>query len=423
MKPNPSVCAFLVPFLALACRASAPAASAAPAAAAPSRGEVAGGKASGGDAPAAKYGVLAPIGAVEIALWPEAYSGGWLVLEVEPHGAPVAEGDVIARLDARDIDETLHQAELTLATSRLEHRATVERNQLAAEAARGALERARAGLERARRGLTSWKEDELAFSRRQDELSRRYQEANVEDQNDELDQLEKMYEGDELVDATEVIVLKRSRRGLALTQEQNALSRDRAKVRMELELALDTERREEEVRAQAEALSRLEHEQAIEARARADAELRSADALALQEEKLARLKRDRALFELRAPAAGLLLHGALRDYRPGKTPARLERGSSLATRSPVFVVAPPEPLGVAFDVTDAERARFGEGAKLTVRTLAGAAKASVSLELDRHPRTLGVGETSLEALARLEDPLSGTCYGERVRVDAGSDEK
>src|SRR6185436_17081035 len=134
---------------------------------------------------------------------------------------------------------------------------------------------------------------ELAFEQRSQDLSRRYQQANLEDQTDELDQLEKMYKGDELVDATEDIVLKRSRRGLALTKDGNALASERTKHHEEFELVLERERREEELRAQTESVARLERQQELEARARADAERRSAAALAEQKEKFARLQRDR----------------------------------------------------------------------------------------------------------------------------------
>ncbi|HEX6883697.1 MAG TPA: hypothetical protein VF530_09970, partial [Planctomycetota bacterium] len=343
--------------------------------------------------------------------------------EVLPPGTTVAAGDVLARCDARAIDEQLADARLELGTQRLNHEATLERNRLEARAAESARARAQAGLERARRALESWKTNELAFSARQDELSKRYQEANLEDQTDELDQLEKMYAADELVDATEDIVLKRSRRGLALTKEQNALALDRARVRRELDQALERERREEEVRTQTEALERLEREQELAARARADAELRSGEALAKKTEALARLERDRALFELRAPEAGVLLHGARRDWRPGKSPARLERGATLATRAEVFLVVPPEPGGVTFEVTDGERARFADGSEFVVRPLHGPGEARARVALDPLPRALGTGDLTLEAVATLAAPLAGARYGQRVRLEpAGAKE-
>jgi len=340
------------------------------------------------------------------------------VLEVAPQGTAVKKGDVVAKLDARAIEEELHRAELDLVTAELNQRALQERDQLETEAAKSALERARAALERARRSLEGWRKDELVFDRRSDELGKRYEEAGVEDQTDELDQLEKMYKADELVDATEDIVLKRSRRALALTKDQNALSRDRAKHHQELDLALQTEQREEEFRAQGENVARLERQQAIEARGRADAEARSADALTEQRPRLERLRRDRALFELRAPADGVLLHGSIEDYRPGRSPARYVRGSQLGTRADVFVVAPAEPAGVAFDVAESELSSFQDGARVQVKSVAGEMSASGTVRLDKYARSLSTSEGSFEAAAELEQPLRGARYGQRVRIAA-----
>ncbi len=363
-----------------------------------------------------KFGILAPLDPEMLALWPEAHGGSWTVLEVLAHGASVKRGEVVVRCDPRVLDEELHKAELELASTEIAHRGLCERGQLELEGAQTALARARAGLERARRSLEGWKQKELAFAGRSDELSKRWEEAGVEDQRDELDQLEKMYAADELVDATEDIVLKRSKRALALTQEQNAISRERALYRQELELTLQTEQREEEFRAQQETVARLERQQAIEARGRTDAEARSADAQSEQRARLERLRRDRALFELAAPCDGLLLHGAPEEYRPGKTPARIQRGHQLGTRTVLFSIAAREPAGVAFDVGEGELASFQDGARVEVCAIAGESKTSGTVRLDEHARSLAVGEASFECFAALESPLAGARYGQRVRV-------
>src|SRR5262245_56473177 len=212
----------------VACRASA----------APGAGQA---SAAGGET----LGILVPREPAVIALWPETHGGPWTVLEVVPNGTAVEAGQVVVRCETREFDEGLHDAELALASATLAHAGLLERGRLETEGAASALERARAGLERSRRQLAAWKEKDLVFARRSDDLSRRYEEAGLEDQLDELAQLEKMYQADELVDATEDIVIKRSQRGLALTKDQNALSRERAAQRFELELALQTEQREE----------------------------------------------------------------------------------------------------------------------------------------------------------------------------------
>ncbi len=404
----------LVPFTVLACQSSAPE-SGEPAASGPAPEQPS------AATPAEKIGVFTALECERLALWPEAHAGSLLVLEVAPQGQSVQKGDVVARLDTRVIDEEIRRAEVEVRSSEVSRSSTVEKGRLEEEAARSALERARASLERARRSLAGWKEQELAFARRADDLSRRYEQADLEDQIDELDQLEKMYGADELVDATEDIVLKRSRRSLALTQEQNQLSRDRASYHEELELALQTEQREEEFRAQTEALARLEQQQAIEARGRAEAELRAAELVEEQTQKLARLRRDRELFTLAAPCAGILLHGDPEEYRPGKSPARYERGSQLPLRADVFAIAPAEPAAVAFEIPDSELGRFREGMRVEVRLLSGAAAGAAEatqgrLRVDPYARSLSADETRLAATVVLDRPLAGVRHGQRARV-------
>src|SRR5262249_13441759 len=74
-----------------------------PAAAAPKGAAPAGGE---------RNGVFAPASSAALSFWPEAYAGELLLVEVMPQGSAVKEGDVVARLETRAIDEQVHQAEL-----------------------------------------------------------------------------------------------------------------------------------------------------------------------------------------------------------------------------------------------------------------------------------------------------------------------
>jgi HlyD family secretion protein len=404
----------LLPLVSSACKSAQPAPAPAPTKAAVNTGEV---QAKVADAKAEKIGILAPVGANAISLWPESYGGALLVLEVQPHGALVAQGDVVAKLDARAIDEEIRKMELEVQSASVRHQGTLAKNAIDEDAARSALELARVGLERAKRALDGWKTQELAFTKRQDEISKRREEAGVEDEIDELDQLEKMYKGDELVDATEDIVIKRSRRSLEMTKIQNALSRDRARYREENEQKLEAERREEAVRVQTESLDRLMRTQAIERATRADAELRSADTLAEQTKKLEKLKQDRELFAVRAPCAGVLLHGGPRDVRVGKPATRLERGATLQARADVFTVAPPAPTKLVVDLTDADFARFQDGASVQVQALgAGGSTQSGRLSVEPYAKNLTASEGVYEAVVTLDAPLEGARYGQRFKI-------
>ena len=374
-------------------------------------------------APAAadRNGVFAPASSTALSFWPEAYAGELLLVEVMPQGSAVKEGDVVARLETRSIDEQVHQAELEAASAAVRHAGVVEKNKIDDEAAASALELAKSALDRARRSLEGWKSKEIPFARRGDDISKKNEDANVDDQKDELAQLEKMYKADELVDATEEIVLKRAQRRLAITQESFGLSGDRRKYHVDYDEAMQTEVKQEAVRSQEQALDRLVRTQAIERRAREDALLRSKDALDQQNLRLERLKHDREKFAIQAPRAGILLHGKEKDYRPGRTPARYERGSTLAARTDVFLVADPDAVEVTLDVPESMLKEAVEGASVEVQSVAlPAENAPGKLHIETYPAAKPGEENGYDGTVKLDHPLPGVLFGMRAKVKFAS---
>ncbi|MFN0245149.1 MAG: hypothetical protein ACKVWV_19875 [Planctomycetota bacterium] len=369
--------------------------------------------------PDERAGVFAPDGASAISISPEAWRGELAVLEVVPHGTTVAEGDVLVRLDMRAIDDDVRQAELELASTEVRHDGLLAKNRVDEDAARSLREKNEAEVARSTRALDGYKTKELDFARRGDELSKERTKSNVEDQVDELTQLEAMYKGDELVEATEDIVLKRSKRDLALTRTSQALQEEQIRYRVEYDRARETEVREEAVRQARDALSRLLATQVIERRAREDAEKRSRESLAREREKVERLRRDRERMLVKAPRAGVCLHGAAKDYHPGRAPKGIVRGQALAAKSDVLLVADAEPRVVALDVPESRMDAVPAQAPVhaTVRMVAGGASATGALTIDPYPSAAATADDALhEARVKLAAPIPGALYGMRARV-------
>jgi len=358
----------------------------------------------GGTEKRTRTGVLMPAEHDAISLWPEAYAGELLVLEVQAHGTAVAAGEVVARLETKSLERQIDDARLELESARIEHEGLLEKHAVADEAAASRLERARAALDRARRGLEGYETAERAFKQRSDDLSRHWEKARVDDQVDELAQLQAMYEADELTDATEEIVLKRSQRDLALTRERNDLEEDRRVHRLQLADELEAEAKREEVARKEEELEHLARTQAVEARGRDDAARRSAAKLEEKERKLAELRRDLELLSVRAPRTGTLLHGSIRDYRPGGSPRRLERGSKIAPRDDVFLIAAPEALAVAVDVPESLRASLPDGGGAVTARPVGRPDLELrgTLTLADFPRALQGDESVFEGTVALD---------------------
>ncbi len=368
-------------------------------------------------------GVFVPVDFEAVSLWPEAYSGEMLVLEVAPHGSTVAAGDVIARLKTRSIDETIADAERGLVSARIAHEGLRERNAVAEEGAASKLARAEAGLDRARRALEGYETQELAFSARGDELQKQRSEAWIADQVDELEQLEAMYEADELTDATEEIVLKRSRRDLALSRASSELSKDQRAYKVDHTQPLTRESKREDVARKTEELAHLRRTQAVDAEGRKDGFTRSEAELAKKVLRLERLKRDRELLTVKAPRAGVVLHGSLRALRAGGAPSHVRRGRQLAKRADVFLVADPEQLAVAVDVSESNRATFGDGTQVVVKPVGGDAKLIGTLSVGAYPAGAKAGESTFEGTVELADPVPGVVAGMHAKVSPAEPER
>ncbi|MEW6744846.1 MAG: hypothetical protein AB1486_18990 [Planctomycetota bacterium] len=366
-----------------------------------------------------RSGTFVPAKATVIELWPQAYSGELLVMEAVPHGSPVNEGDVIARLWTRPIDEQLQQAELDLDSTRIAHENTVERAEIDEQAAREALENARASLERAQRAFEGYEQHELAFRARSAEMSEMWARHSIEDQEDELAQLEAMYREDELTDATEEIVLKRSRRDLARSRESFKMQQDRRKYEVAFSEAIQTAAQREAVKNQKAGLERLMRSQELERRARRDGLVRSEDSFRKKREHLERLRQDRELFTIRAPRSGVLLHGSPGDYEPGKVAPRYEKGSTARTRTGLFTIHQPGKLEVAIDIPEPKMATTHPGMAAKIRTVYDPAVEVIgALRTERFPSaaSAGAGENSYAARVEFDAPLPGIQPGMRAKV-------
>ncbi len=311
--------------------------------------------------------VPAPADALAIEIWPESWSGEWLLLEVAPHGSFVHDGQVIARFDPGPLAEARDRAERELDDARTDQRAAVARAELESQADAERLAAAVSALARARRAFQGWREIELAMRREQAALQDLYAQHGIEDAEDELEQLEAMYGADELADATEELVLMRNRRDLARSRTQLDMARRQRAYTEEFAWAAEDQEKEEALQRQEAGLERTRSGLELDMTARRERLARAEQALARQERDLERLRADAKHLEVRAPREGLLLHGAAQDYEPGRTPPRHARGDRTTVRRPLFTLTGGTRFIVALEVGAMERAALVPGAAVEVR--------------------------------------------------------
>ena len=255
-----------------------------------------------------------PVTTTLIRLCPDAWSD-FEITHLAAHGSKVAAGDVLVAFDAEDIEHKLTDvsraralSELNLAQADLDTKTLTESSSLKLEALRRAARNAK---------------DELAYftdTRRkaaEDNAENALKRAkeSLENQQEELRQLTKMYRSGDLTEETEEIILVRQRDAVA--HAEFALRMERLEHDRNLKVGLPRE---------AETLAATASETAL-ALAKSEAEIprqltiqkiqleAAKTALARDTENLAHLQADRKLFEIKAPAAGWFYHGCIDEGR------------------------------------------------------------------------------------------------------------
>ncbi|NBW96108.1 MAG: HlyD family efflux transporter periplasmic adaptor subunit [Planctomycetia bacterium] len=291
----------------------------------------------------------------------------WTQLVVEeavPHGTRVGRGDVLIRLDTQKIDEAIRDLEIggrlaATALSLLEREVAVleKAAPLQLEVAARSRRMVQEDVER-----YDTKEAGLAAVANDKQLAAaEFALANAEE---ELGQLEKMYDQDDLTEETEEIVLKRARFEAEMAAFQAAMVRDRH----ERVAGLDLPRRMEFLH-NLDRASELDFELAEESlplaleKQRLDLE-KARNEQRKAAENLAELRAERERMPIRAPADGIVYYGR---WRQGKwldadtVAGRLRPGGQIDARDTIMTVIGPGKLTLRAVVPEKELARVTAG--------------------------------------------------------------
>jgi len=248
---------------------------------------------------------------------------------IADHGSNVKKGGVLVRFDGRELEQKL--AETTQAMSMADLAVAQAQEELAPLE-----ETTRHKLEVSRRSAQVAKEDHAQFhavqrKAREEQVAQQWERANqsLANQQEELRQLRKMYEADDLTEETEEIILSRQEYMVAAAQHElrmATLERDHTLATL---LPREAAALAERERDTADALRAAESAMPLTLnKKRLELEgLRIQAAKAKQ--TLADLEHDHARLVVHAPADGILLHGAVEHGRwvPAAKP--------LTTRDPV----------------------------------------------------------------------------------------
>ncbi len=292
------------------------------------------------------------------------------VLKAVEHGSQVNEGDLLISLETEKIDKAIADLRdelrlADLAIERAEHELKFAQKTTALNLAAG---------ERAKRQAEQDLKIFLETGRSNEQKSAARSELNARNsltyQLEELRQLEKMYKADDLTEETEEIILKRTRdtvERLKFYLEQATYGRDQTlKVKLPRQQASLTTAAERSRVARDRAAATLPLDQKkrqLELAAQKRARSRSAA-------RLEKLRADRALLNVKAPASGIVYYGAC-DRGTWKEVSsfaqKLRRGGSLMPGTVVMTIVKTRPMFLRVTVPEKQLQYVRPGLRGTAR--------------------------------------------------------
>lgn len=367
-------------------------------------------------------GVFEPVEPFELRIRPRSYQGELLIRSVVSHGARVKKGDVLIQLDRVQINRQVHTAENELVTAQAnlaKAQADLEQGEAADRLAARVAEE---DLSSAEAGLKWWDDVDGKQMLQAAELAVKTARDAVGDQEDELEQLRKMYQSEELTTATADIVIRRALRQLERGKIQLGMAEARAEKVKNQDHPVTRQKLVQSIQQQRLALARLKtsHEHARVARVAAATSARLAVEAAT--EKRSDLEADRAQFTVTAPFDGVVLYGqyAGGDWK-NADPRRLGAGDPLPPSQVLLTLFTPGKLRFVADLPEPRLfdVPVGQPVTLTPAAMPGMELTGKTLAPSPIAKSGGAFELPVELTAvdlRLAPGMKGTAVirGERL---------
>ncbi len=313
-------------------------------------------------------GTLAAKTMTEIELDAESWSK-FEIEEVVPHGARVRAGETLIRFDAEDLNEAIADLELSQRLSELSLIKAEAELPLLEEALERRLKLAQRDWDEAQQDYSQYTDEERDLIVKSQEMRLKQSKFNLDYAKDELDQLQKMYDADDLTEETEELILRRQKTQLEFANFSYEIAKYMNAQTMETTLprqdvALKEAQRSVEVALERAKLSsqldlssaRYELEQARIARRKSL-------------EKHSELIADKRLLTIKAPTAGIVYYGRCVDGKWGETAALIKKmlpEKSVPTGAVLMTIVDPSDLELlgAIGEKDLVNVKKGQSAKL-----------------------------------------------------------
>ncbi|MFL5329144.1 MAG: HlyD family efflux transporter periplasmic adaptor subunit [Gemmataceae bacterium] len=294
--------------------------------------------------------------------------GGMTVQKAVEAGTKVKAGDVLVEFDTEKIDKALKDSEVDQRLGELALKLADFEVQLAGKANNLEFDSAERSFNNSREDYKKYMEVDKPHLIESVEFSLKASKSHLENQEEELKQLEKMYRSKDLTEETEQIVLKRTR----FAVEQAKFSLKSAQLRHDQVLNIDLPRRDKELKDGQER-AEINWTKAKETIPLSLEQKKLGLDKAKQErvrsrEKYENLKKDRLLFTAKAPTDGIVYYGKCVQGNWTGSATKLQKGGTVSSEEVFMTIVKPGDLFVrgSVDEKDCRLLEAGQTCKLTV---------------------------------------------------------
>jgi multidrug resistance efflux pump len=290
--------------------------------------------------------------------------GELAVLEAKPQGTVVKKGEQLVKFDFEKIDEKISNLRHDLRLLDLDRSIAAADLKLAEAIAPIKLSEIERKEKYSKEDLARYEKTQSPFNKRAAAMSLKNYEDTLDYAQEELKQLKKMYEADDLTEETEEIILVRAQR----TVDRAKFSLEGAKIRNEdaLKITIPREDLETKEKAKRNELSfrALRKIQPAELEKKQLESKKLAEQHKKASENLARLETDRKAMSVPSPTSGVLYRGTFeRGKWSGDTAfkGRLRRGGMLKPNEVFMTVIESKPLFVRGNLPESDLRRLKKG--------------------------------------------------------------
>jgi multidrug resistance efflux pump len=311
--------------------------------------------------------VFQPIDPFEAKLTFKVYQGPLVITSVAAPGAMVRKGETVLAFDRTWIDWSLQSAESELAVAKANQTKAETDAKLAVAGEALAMRQAEDGAKIAE-SQKKWFEDvdgpQMLLTA---DLQVKMAQNAVDDQNDELDQLRKMYQGEELTAATADIVVRRAVRALEQSKIGLKMQQERRDKVKGFDYPITRQRVLDGVETSKQGLAAAKAAQEQTAVTRAAGLLSAKLGVEQASRKLAELKEDAAQFQIRAGSDGTVVYGNQVDGQwVGGDAKAFKIGEKLPAGSVLLRVYQPKKLRLSLSLPESQAFWVEQGMKARV---------------------------------------------------------